>query len=206
MVWAYFSLIGYDPKVSHLLAGIALSIADDMKGLWVWWCGFELKHHERLARTFTKQSLHLVWKIKKFKADRLSIMTFTYYFTVLVFYFMDTQPCEMLWNVKKWYIQYALPHPWGSFFELFYWCCSFQKYIYAVYSVLINTKYAVYTVKSQCHILLTKVQISWGPELILHGDFQQPHVAVNCFTLQHAAVEKDTCIFMSRKWRDLFTV
>jgi len=33
MVGAYFSLIGYDPKVSHLLASIAISIADVMKGL-----------------------------------------------------------------------------------------------------------------------------------------------------------------------------
>jgi len=28
MAGAYFSLIGYDPKVSHLLARIAISIAD----------------------------------------------------------------------------------------------------------------------------------------------------------------------------------
>ena len=35
MVGAYFSLIGYDRKVSHLLAGIAISIADVMKGLWM---------------------------------------------------------------------------------------------------------------------------------------------------------------------------
>jgi len=33
MVGAYFSVIGYDLKVSHLLAGIAISIADVMKGL-----------------------------------------------------------------------------------------------------------------------------------------------------------------------------
>ena len=33
MVGAYFSLIGYDPKVSHLLARITISIADVMKGL-----------------------------------------------------------------------------------------------------------------------------------------------------------------------------
>jgi len=33
MVGAYFSLIGCNPKVSHLLAGIAISIADVMKGL-----------------------------------------------------------------------------------------------------------------------------------------------------------------------------
>jgi len=36
MVGAYLSLIGYDPKVSHLLASIAISIADVMKGLWMW--------------------------------------------------------------------------------------------------------------------------------------------------------------------------
>jgi len=35
-VGAYFSLIGYDPKVSHLLARIAISIADVMKGFWMW--------------------------------------------------------------------------------------------------------------------------------------------------------------------------
>jgi hypothetical protein len=33
MVGAYFSLIGFDPKVSHLLARIAISIADVMKSL-----------------------------------------------------------------------------------------------------------------------------------------------------------------------------
>ena len=33
MVGAYFSLIGYDRKVSHLLARIAISIADVIKGL-----------------------------------------------------------------------------------------------------------------------------------------------------------------------------
>jgi len=33
MVGAYFSLIGYDPKFSHLLARIAIPIADVMKGL-----------------------------------------------------------------------------------------------------------------------------------------------------------------------------
>jgi len=32
-VVAYFSPIGYDPKVSLLMAGIAISIADVMKGL-----------------------------------------------------------------------------------------------------------------------------------------------------------------------------
>ena len=36
MVGAYFSLFGYDPKVSHLLARIAISIADVMKGLGMW--------------------------------------------------------------------------------------------------------------------------------------------------------------------------
>jgi len=36
MVGTYFSLIGYDPKVSHLLARIAITIADVMKGLWMW--------------------------------------------------------------------------------------------------------------------------------------------------------------------------
>jgi len=36
MVGAYFSLIGYDSKVSHLLAGIAIFIAHVMKGLWMW--------------------------------------------------------------------------------------------------------------------------------------------------------------------------
>jgi len=36
MVGAYFSLIGYDPKVSLVLARIAISIADVMKGLWMW--------------------------------------------------------------------------------------------------------------------------------------------------------------------------
>ena len=36
MVGAYFSLIGYDLKVSLLLARIAISIADVMKGLWIW--------------------------------------------------------------------------------------------------------------------------------------------------------------------------
>jgi len=30
-----FSLIGYDPKVAHLLSGIALSIAYEGKGLWL---------------------------------------------------------------------------------------------------------------------------------------------------------------------------
>jgi len=34
------------------------------------------------------------------------------------------------------------------------------------------------TVKRPRHILLAKVQISPGPGLILHGHFQQPHVAV----------------------------
>ena len=33
MVGIYFPLIGYDLKVSHLLARIAISIADVMKGL-----------------------------------------------------------------------------------------------------------------------------------------------------------------------------
>jgi len=33
MVGSYFSLIGYDLKVSHLSARIAISIADLMKGL-----------------------------------------------------------------------------------------------------------------------------------------------------------------------------
>jgi len=33
VVGVYFSLIGYVPKVSPLLAGIAISIADVMKGL-----------------------------------------------------------------------------------------------------------------------------------------------------------------------------
>jgi len=36
IVGLYFSLIGYDPKVSHLLARIAISIAHVMKGLWMW--------------------------------------------------------------------------------------------------------------------------------------------------------------------------
>jgi len=36
MVGAYFSLIGYDLKVSHQLARIAISIADVMKGLSMW--------------------------------------------------------------------------------------------------------------------------------------------------------------------------
>ena len=36
MVCVDFSLIGYDPKVSLLLAVIANSFADDMKGLSVW--------------------------------------------------------------------------------------------------------------------------------------------------------------------------
>ena len=36
MVCVDFSLIGYDPKVSLLLAVIANSLADDMKGLWMW--------------------------------------------------------------------------------------------------------------------------------------------------------------------------
>ena len=33
MICVDFSLIGYDPKVSLLLAGIANSLADDMKDL-----------------------------------------------------------------------------------------------------------------------------------------------------------------------------
>ena len=36
MVCMDFSLIGYDPKVPHLLAGIDMSIADDRKSLWQW--------------------------------------------------------------------------------------------------------------------------------------------------------------------------
>jgi len=36
MVGEYFSLIGYNPKVSHLLARIAISIADVMKGHGMW--------------------------------------------------------------------------------------------------------------------------------------------------------------------------
>jgi len=36
MVGAYFSLIGYARKVSYLLARIAISIADVMKGLGMW--------------------------------------------------------------------------------------------------------------------------------------------------------------------------
>jgi len=33
----------------------------------------------------------------------------------------------------------------------------------------------MYTVKRPRHVLLTKVGISLGPGLILHGHFQQPH-------------------------------
>ena len=33
MVGVDFSLIGHDPKVSLLLAGITMSLADDLKGL-----------------------------------------------------------------------------------------------------------------------------------------------------------------------------
>jgi len=36
MVCVDFSLIGYNPTVSHLLAGIPICIADDVKGLWQW--------------------------------------------------------------------------------------------------------------------------------------------------------------------------
>jgi len=36
MIDEYFSFIGYDPKVSHLLARIAISIVDVMKGLGMW--------------------------------------------------------------------------------------------------------------------------------------------------------------------------
>ena len=36
MVGEYFSLIGYNLKVSHLLARIAISIADVMKGHGMW--------------------------------------------------------------------------------------------------------------------------------------------------------------------------
>jgi len=42
-----------------------------------------------------------------------------------------------------------------------------------------NEVFLEYTVKRQHHILLTKVQISNGAEIILHGQFQQAHVAVN---------------------------
>jgi len=38
-----------------------------------------------------------------------------------------------------------------------------------------------YTVKRPCLILLTKVQISLGPGLILNGHIQQPHVAIKKF-------------------------
>jgi len=31
-----FTLIGSDPKVSHLLAEIAMSIAEEGKGFWEW--------------------------------------------------------------------------------------------------------------------------------------------------------------------------
>ena len=41
MVCVYFSLNCYDPKVSHLLAGIAISVADVMKGLRVWGGGLK---------------------------------------------------------------------------------------------------------------------------------------------------------------------
>ena len=34
MVCVDFSLIGYNPTVSHLLAGIPMCIAHDVKGLW----------------------------------------------------------------------------------------------------------------------------------------------------------------------------
>jgi len=36
MVGVYFPLISYDLKVSQLLAGIAISIAEVMKGIWMW--------------------------------------------------------------------------------------------------------------------------------------------------------------------------
>jgi len=42
MVWVDFSLIGYNPIVSHLFAGIPMCIADDVKGLWQW-VGGDLK-------------------------------------------------------------------------------------------------------------------------------------------------------------------
>ena len=42
MVCVGFSLMAYDPKVSHLLAGIAMSIADEEKDLWL--CGDGLKN------------------------------------------------------------------------------------------------------------------------------------------------------------------
>jgi len=41
MVCVDLSLFGYDPKVSFLLAGIAISLAVDRKGLWVWGGGLE---------------------------------------------------------------------------------------------------------------------------------------------------------------------
>jgi len=41
MVCVHFSLIGCDPKVSHLVAEIAMSIADVMKGLWMWGGGLK---------------------------------------------------------------------------------------------------------------------------------------------------------------------
>jgi len=41
MVYLDFSLIGSDPKVSHLLAVIAMSIAEEGKGFWQWGGSFE---------------------------------------------------------------------------------------------------------------------------------------------------------------------
>jgi len=72
-----------------------------------------------------------------------------------------------------------------------------------------------YTVKRTRLILLAKVQISRGPELIFHGHFQQPHVAVktswcNIWLLKvgmpsrKSSGTRDICTFESMMWHCLF--
>jgi len=51
---------------------------------------------------------------------------------------------------------------------------NWKKIAFCVY---FNFEHWLNTVKIPHHILLTKVKISRGPGLILHGHFQQPHVS-----------------------------
>ena len=58
-----FSLIGYDPEVSHLLAGIAMYIAEEGKCLWVWGGGLKINFVDfTVKKKFFLSCLILSWK------------------------------------------------------------------------------------------------------------------------------------------------
>jgi len=80
MVCVDFSLIDSDPKVSHLLAGIAMPIANEGKCIWQWGEGGGLKNDSVDYSVGKKYSFYLFNFISEKCFDIINLASTIYFF------------------------------------------------------------------------------------------------------------------------------